>query len=48
MSIEEIRKEIEKVERKMKKAAAELNFELAVELRDRMMQLKKELFNAEK
>lgn len=43
MSKEEIEKEIVKVERKMKKAAAELDFESALLLRDRMVELKKAL-----
>ena len=43
MSRAEIEKEIEKTNKKMKKAAAELNFEEALLLRDRMLELKKEL-----
>ena len=31
------------IDKKMKKAAAELNFEAAAELRDRMIELKKQL-----
>ena len=45
------RKELEKliaeVTKKMQKAAAELNFEAAVELRDKMMELKKTLLEME-
>lgn len=41
MTREEMQKEVEKLERKMKKAAAELNFEEAVILRDRMVELKR-------
>ncbi len=47
MSKGELMKEIDEVTAKMKKAAAELNFEAAVELRDRMMELKKELYDME-
>ncbi|MCQ2522774.1 MAG: excinuclease ABC subunit UvrB [Lachnospiraceae bacterium] len=47
MSKAEIEKQIDEVTKKMKKAAAELNFEAAVELRDRMMELKKELYDME-
>lgn len=43
MTREEMMKEIEKLERKMKRAAADLNFEEAVVLRDRIVELKKEL-----
>lgn len=43
MTREEMEKEVIKLERKMKKAAAELNFEEAVILRDRMVELKKAL-----
>lgn len=45
MSREELEKEIAKLSAKIKKAAAELNFELCVELRDRMMDMKKELYD---
>ena len=41
MSREELEKLIEKLQKKMKKAAAELNFEAAAELRDKMVELKK-------
>ncbi len=43
MSEKELTQLIEKVQRQMQKAAAELNFEAAAELRDRMIELKKHL-----
>ena len=43
MSRKELEKLISDVTKKMKKAAADLNFEAAVELRDKMMELKKAL-----
>ena len=43
MSREELEKLISDVTKKMKKAAAELNFEAAAELRDKMTELKKHL-----
>ena len=43
MSKKELEKLIKDVEKKMKKAAAELNFEAAVQLRDQMVDLKKML-----
>ena len=43
MSVKELTQLIEKVQRQMQKAAAELNFEAAAELRDRMIELKKHL-----
>ncbi len=43
MDREELEKLIGEVQKKMKKAAAELNFEAAAELRDRMIMLKKHL-----
>lgn len=43
MSREELEKLIRKVEKQMKEAAAELNFEMAAELRDKMIELKKNL-----
>ena len=43
MSREELEKAVADVTKKMKKAAAELNFELAAELRDRLIELKKTL-----
>lgn len=42
MSMEELEKLISKLQRQMKKAAADLDFEAAAELRDKMMILKKE------
>ena len=41
MSRPELEKLIADVQKKMKKAAAELNFEAAAELRDQMVDLKK-------
>ena len=43
MNEKELKKLITSVEKKMKKAAADLNFEAAVELRDKMTELKKML-----
>ena len=43
MDREELEKLIADVSKKMKKAAAELNFEAAAELRDKMVELKKTL-----
>lgn len=43
MSKKELEKLIAKVEKQMKAAAAELNFEMAAELRDKMVGLKKNL-----
>ena len=43
MSKKELEKLIQDVEKKMKKAAAELNFEAATQLRDQMVELKKML-----
>ena len=43
MSKKELEKLIGKVEKQMKAAAAELNFEMAAELRDKMVELKKNL-----
>ena len=43
MNREELEKLIADVQKKMKRAAADLNFELAAELRDRMIELKKAL-----
>ena len=43
MSREELEKTVEKVTKQMKKAAAELNFEAAAELRDQLIELKKAL-----
>ena len=41
MSEKELKKLITSVEKNMRKAAADLNFEAAMELRDKMMELKK-------
>ena len=43
MSKDELEKLINKLTKQMKKAAAELNFEVAAELRDKMVELKKYL-----
>ena len=43
MSVPELKSLIAKVQRQMQKAAADLNFEAAAELRDKMMELKKYL-----
>ena len=43
MSRAEIEKLIQKVTKEMQKAAAELNFEAAAELRDQMVELKSRL-----
>ena len=43
MDEKELAKLIADVEKKMKKAASELNFEAGAELRDRMVELKKTL-----
>ena len=43
MSEKELTKLIKDLEKKMKKAAAELNFEAAAELRDKLIELKKML-----
>ena len=47
MSADELKKEIADVTKQMKKAAADLNFELAAQLRDRMVELKKHLHEVE-
>ncbi|MBR0402127.1 MAG: UvrB/UvrC motif-containing protein, partial [Lachnospiraceae bacterium] len=44
MSTEELKKAIAQVTKKMHQAAAELNFELAAELRDRMKEMKEKLY----
>ena len=46
MSADEIRKMIEKVEKQMRRAAADLDFETAADLRDQMLELKKHLDDA--
>lgn len=43
MSDAELEKLIGKIQKKMKQAAADLNFEAAAELRDKMAELKKQL-----
>ena len=43
MSKKDLKKLADKIEKQMKKAAAELNFETAMELRDKMIELKKQL-----
>ena len=48
MDRKELKKLIEDVEKKMRRAAADLNFEAAAELRDRMVELKKHLLEIEK
>ena len=45
MNEKELKKLIETVEKNMRKAAADLNFEAAMELRDKMMELKKQLLD---
>ncbi len=47
MSVKELKQLIDKVQKNMKKAAAELNFEAAAQLRDQMMELRKHLLEAE-
>ena len=41
MDIKELRKQAAKTEKDMRKAAAELQFERAAELRDRLIKIKK-------
>ncbi len=48
MSREELEKLIKEVEKQMKKAAADLNFEAAADLRDRMVDLKVKLSDFDK
>ena len=48
MSKKELEKLIQKVEKQMKVAAADLNFEQAAQLRDKMIELKKNLAELEK
>ena len=47
MNRQELEKLIKEIEKKMKKAAADLNFEEAAELRDQMAGLKKLLHDME-
>lgn len=47
MSKQELEKLIKAINKKMMTAAAELNFELAAELRDQLIEMKKELLNME-
>ena len=46
MSIQELQKEINKLEKEMKRAAINLEFEVAAELRDKILELKKRWNNA--
>ena len=48
MDAEELEKLIASIQKKMKKAAADLDFETAAELRDKMIELKKYLLELEK
>ena len=48
MSREELEKLIAKVQKKMKQAAADLNFEAAADLRDKMAELKRQLVDMDK
>ena len=48
MSKKELKNLISQLEKQMRQAAADLNFEQAVELRDKMIELKKNLADAEK
>ena len=45
MSEKELKKLIQDMTKQMKKAAAELNFEAAAELRDKLVEMKKMLNN---
>ncbi len=47
MSREELEKQLQKIMKRMNQAAAELNFEAAAELRDKMIEWKKILQNLE-
>ncbi len=48
MSVKELNKLAKELQKKMHQAAAELNFEAAAELRDRMLQVKTMLLDLEK
>ena len=48
MSKKELTKLIQSVEKQMRASAADLNFEQAAELRDKMLELKKNLEEMEK
>lgn len=48
MEREELEKWVATLQKKMKKAAADLDFETAAELRDKMIELKKYLLELEK
>ena len=47
MTKKELEKLIGDIQKKMQKAAADLNFEAAAELRDKMLELKKQLNDME-
>ena len=47
MDLKELEKLVAEVQKKMKKAAADLDFETAAELRDKMLELKKILNDRE-
>ena len=47
MDLKELEKLIAEVQKKMKKAAADLDFETAADLRDKMLELKKILNDRE-
>jgi len=48
MSTKELKNLIQQLEKQMRQAATDLNFEQAAELRDKMSELKKNLADAEK
>lgn len=48
MSPKELKNLIQQLEKQMRQAAADLNFEQAAELRDKMIELKRNLADAEK
>ena len=48
MSTKELKNLIQQLEKQMCQAATDLNFEQAAELRDKMIELKKNLADAEK